>query len=357
EQRGEQRGEPGEDLGDGAYLNIDAIYSLAFHPTRPTIAVLGGLDGVVSLFDVETWTTIDAVSGDNGVNVVRFDPTGRLLAVAYNTDRDNVVVYDADTLDPLITLSGHSGAVNAVAFSPDGSRLITGSEDSTARLWDSATGELLVTYGPFEDSVEPLVSVNGVAFGADSVTDDPVVHVATDVGAIYSLHRDTGATLVTFDTGATASTVSEIALSPDRMTLFSAGYDGIGSLWDARDGTLIRTLRPTSPLDSLISAAFSPDGLSIASGMQDGSIRRWYVRSGAETARLQALQIALDDDGRALVYAPDGTLYSTSSDGAFTRWSLTLDAAEALAWARDHRYLRDLTCQERIFNRIPPLCS
>ena len=50
-------------------------------------------------------------------------------------------------------LTGHTGAVNSVAFSPDGARLSTASEDKTARVWSSATGELLYTLTGHEDAV------------------------------------------------------------------------------------------------------------------------------------------------------------------------------------------------------------
>jgi WD40 repeat protein len=51
------------------------------------------------------------------------------------------------------TLAGHTGAVNSVAFSPDGARLSTASEDKTARLWNAATGQLLHTLGDHADAV------------------------------------------------------------------------------------------------------------------------------------------------------------------------------------------------------------
>ena len=50
-------------------------------------------------------------------------------------------------------LAGHTGAVNSVAFSPDGARLSTASEDKTARVWNAATGELLHTLAGHDDAV------------------------------------------------------------------------------------------------------------------------------------------------------------------------------------------------------------
>ncbi len=54
-------------------------------------------------------------------------------------------LWDADTGQLLRTFAGHSGEVTSVAFSPDGKQLFSGGSDGTRKLWDVATGNLLVT--------------------------------------------------------------------------------------------------------------------------------------------------------------------------------------------------------------------
>ena len=77
------------------------------------------------------------------VNAVAFSPDGTRLATG-GSDR-TVRIWDPATGTLQATLTGHSGWVNAVAFSPDGTRLATGSDDSTVRIWDPATGTLQAT--------------------------------------------------------------------------------------------------------------------------------------------------------------------------------------------------------------------
>ena len=61
----------------------------------------------------------------------------------------------------LITLDPYDGPVHSVAFSPDGTRVASGSDARTIRRWDADSGELLTTYSGHEDAVE------AVAFSPD----------------------------------------------------------------------------------------------------------------------------------------------------------------------------------------------
>jgi WD40 repeat protein len=69
------------------------------------------------------------------------------------SDDQTARTWDAATGKPLATLQGHTGAVNAAAFSPDGSRVVTASFDGTARTWDAASGKPLATLQGHTDRV------------------------------------------------------------------------------------------------------------------------------------------------------------------------------------------------------------
>jgi WD40 repeat protein len=74
---------------------------------------------------------------------VAFSPDGK--QVVSGSDDTTVRLWDAATGTPLQTLEGHSRAVISVAFSPDGKQVVSGSYDTTVRLWDAATGTPLQT--------------------------------------------------------------------------------------------------------------------------------------------------------------------------------------------------------------------
>jgi dipeptidyl aminopeptidase/acylaminoacyl peptidase len=90
---------------------------------------------------------------------VAFSPDGRRIATA--SDDETARVWDAESGKPLAVLQGHAGDVVSVAFSPDGRRIATASADQTARLWDADSGKQLVVLEGHTDLV------NSVAFSPD----------------------------------------------------------------------------------------------------------------------------------------------------------------------------------------------
>jgi WD40 repeat protein len=93
-----------------------------------------------------------------------FSPDGRKLAASSSSsvfNMDAITVWDVATGDELHTLRGHRGGVRCVAFSPDGDRLVSGSDDQMVKLWDVAKGKLVLTLRGHDSAV------TGVAFSPD----------------------------------------------------------------------------------------------------------------------------------------------------------------------------------------------
>lgn len=194
-----------------------------------------------------------------------FAPDGR---IASGGDDSRIVLRDLAGSAPPLALEGHTEAVDAPAFSPDGSTLASGSQEpsNNLKLWDLAAGRERVTLAGHADKVR------WVAFNRDG---SALASAAWDDTA-RTWDARTGRPLRTFR-GHT-DRVHQAIFSPDGRTLAGAGADGLVRLWDPLTGEELTTLRGHSAQVNAL--AFAPDGSTLASGSHDGTLRLW--RAGDE---------------------------------------------------------------------------
>ena len=241
------------------------------------------------------------------------------------------------------TLSIESlAAVDALAFSPDGRRIVSGGDDGAIRLWDATTGHEIGV---------PLTGhkkvVNSVAFSSDGRR---IVSGGFD-GTIrvwdVTTGREIGAPLIGHD-----GVVYSVAFSPDGRRIVSGGFDGTGTirLWDVATGREIGAPF-TGDFDVVKSVAFSSDGSRIVSGdHQDGTIRLWDATTGRQIgAPLTALKghydlfisVAFSAAGRPIVLGgADGTLRlwdATTGNEISAQLAGPYDTVTSLALSPDGR--------------------
>jgi uncharacterized protein with WD repeat len=129
---------------------------VAFSPDGSALAAPS--NAIVTLWDASTGQELHALHG-TWIASVAFSPNGTRLASA--SDDGQAKLWDTATGQLLQTLKGHAMAVWSVAFSPDGKRLVTGSQDGSVKLWDVATGQELRTL------LTDIPGVRSVAFSPD----------------------------------------------------------------------------------------------------------------------------------------------------------------------------------------------
>ncbi len=160
---------------------------------------------------------------------------------------------------------GHTHAILRATISPDGSRILSGSDDKTSRLWETASGRCIRI---FEGHTGP---VNCVAFSPDgqlilSGSGDGTLRLSDAVsGQCRWIARASGAIL-------------HCAFSPDGSNILSSSDDYTLRLWNTSLGSCTRVfLGHAGPVRS---GAFSPDGSLLLSGSNDGTLRVWDTASG-----------------------------------------------------------------------------
>jgi WD40 repeat protein len=163
---------------------------------------------------------------------------------------------------PKAILAGHTSAIFAVAFSPDGTTIATGSSDNSIRLWDSNTGEHIKTLEGHTDAL------HSVAFSPDGKT----LISGDQARSLLVWDLDSGKVLKTLKHSWVVKTVD---FSPDGKTFASGGWLDL-KLWNADRNKLARELR-ASWVDDI---TFSSDGKYLASGGSDGNVRVWDPDTG-----------------------------------------------------------------------------
>ncbi|NQT11427.1 MAG: hypothetical protein HQ582_01675 [Planctomycetes bacterium] len=284
--------------------HTNETYAVAFSPDGSALAS-GNRDETVKLWNIATGQCLQTFKADQHVYSVAFSPNGSTLAWAGGTKLTGTVkLWNVATGELRQTADAHTGHIRAVAFSPDGAIIASGSDDKKISLWDVQTGELQRTLEGHANEVW------SVAFVGDGAT---LVSGSRD--KTIKLWDATGGQLRQTLTGS-ADAVFSVAVSPDGSMLASGGRDATVRLWRLATGEVLRTLEGHTGY--VFSVAFTPDGSLVASGGVDGTVRLW----DAETGKLmRSLETPAGNEIHALALSPNGSVLAL---GGSAQWPVML---------------------------------
>ena len=244
------------------------------------------------------------------INAAAFSPDGtRVVTASGNTNVIGDVslsidstarVWDARTGRLLLANMEHKNKIFTVAFSPDGRRLLTAASDGTAQQWDATTGAKIGAPLKHERTVPMLSAV----FNADGTR----ILTASFDGTARTWAAHTGAPIGPVITIGTETATLRAIFSPDGRRIATLSTRGVAQLWDAVTGAGLGA-DIGSPGEKITSIEFSPDGTRLLTASTDRSSRLWNAEDGAPTDH------PLQHDGAvwSAVFSSDGAVVLTAS--------------------------------------------
>jgi WD40 repeat protein/serine/threonine protein kinase len=244
---------------------------------------------------------------------------GKQYYAAKREDAADLVVWDARSGQEIRRLTGLAGAVNAVATSPDGTLLAAASgvhEPAAGRItvWELRTGRLA-----FDRPVEALTGLS-VVFSPDGKTLAAGLgsYSSTEPGRLVLWNHSDGRQLV--DLPSQPGGVNAVAFSPDG-TLVAGACSGVIEIWDvgpvARGALPVKRRDIRGQPDWIYTVAFSPDGRRLASGGWDKTVRLWDVATGQPTQ-----SIGIDSVVYGLAFTTDGARLAITRQASVALWEL-----------------------------------
>lgn len=289
-----------------------------------------------------------------------FNDSSHVLAIAMSPDASTLISGGWDGLDTIKVwnltngqlqrkLAGHTFVVGALAISPNGKILASGSDDKTIKIWDLDTGKVRHTLETYHEEGNKQIAC--LVFSPDG----KILYSGSRGGSTYYWDPNTGKKLgnlgqmslgshllaISADGRTLAGTYTgnlivndlpqhtrrfeietdhdtpSLAISRDGETLFIGDYDGKIHLWDARQGQERSAVGGHSGIVTAL--AVSPDGRMLASGDEKGRIKLWELDSQTELCTLEGHSI----DITGLIFSRDNQiLVSSSFDNSIKVWGI-----------------------------------
>ena len=281
----------------------------AYH-AETNLLVVGYSNGVFALYEMPDFTEIhDLRISQNDIDFVTINRTGEWLAFGASK-LGQLLVWEWQSESYVLKQQGHLDAMNSLAYSPDGKRIVTTADDGKVKIWDVESGFCIVTF------TEHTSGVTACEFAKKG----SVLFTSSLDGSIRAWDLIRYRNFRTF-TAPTRLSFSCLAVDPAGEVVAAGSLESFDvQLWSVQTGQLLDRLSAhEGPVSSL---KFAPDGSTLVSGSWDRTARIWNIFGRAQTSESLLLQADVLD----VAFRPDSKQIALSTlDGQLSFW----DVAEA----------------------------
>lgn len=296
------------------------VRSVAFSPDGKTLASVS-IDGTIKLWDLakgQTRQTLkaDTAPGEMVYSLLAISPDGEILA-SNSGSTGSIEIWNLKSGKLVHKVQAQTAGVAAIAISPNGEILATGSPDGTIQLWNLPGGTQMKSFSLHIGSVQALaISPNGqtlaTGFQNGSIKLSPL-NPGNDSPPEDNQELPNRLLL------GHVNNINSLAFSPDGKILASGSVDNTIKLWDVATHQLRHSLFSNRNPGVIYSVAFSGDSKMLASGSSSGQIQLWNAATGAAIKSLPAHSGLVE----SVAFSPDGrTLASASADKTIKIWSV-----------------------------------
>lgn len=299
----------------------------AFHP-ETNLLVAGFSNGLFGLYEMPEFNNIHKLSiSQNDIDFVTINKSGEWLAFGASK-LGQLLVWEWQSESYILKQQGHFDSMNALTYSPDGTKIVTTSDDGKIKVWDIESGFCIVTF------TEHTSGVTACEFAKKG----NVLFTSSLDGSVRAWDLIRYRNFRTF-TAPTRLSFSCMAVDPSGEVVAAGSLDSFDiHIWSVQTGQLLDQLSGhEGPVSSL---AFAPNGNSLISGSWDRTARIWSIFSRTQTSEPLQLQADVLD----IAVRPDSLQIAISTlDGQLSFWSMDAEQVAGLDGRRDASGGRKLT--------------
>lgn len=292
--------------------NNSDLTCATFH-AQSNLLVSGFSNGIFTLHDLPSFTLIHTLSiSQSYISHVTINKTGEWLAFG-SSALGQLLVWEWQSESYILKQQGHFDASNAIAYSPDGTRIVTASDDGKLKLWDIITGFCIVTF------TEHTASITACEFAKRG----NVLFTASLDGSVRAWDLVRYRNFRVF-TGKTRMSFSSLAVDPSGEVVCAGSLDSTDIIiWSVQTGQLLDELAGhEAPISSL---SFAPNGSTLATASWDHTVRLWNIFARTQTSE----PLQLQSDVLAVAFRPDSEEIAVAAlDGSLTFWNVA-DATQS----------------------------